>query len=226
MHIIKKKDRMRDYIQKFQLQDYFSFNIEDDAKLIAYDMDEMIGYTNEKYEELLLLVEGECAAYSLNAKDQIHCERYYRPFDVMGLISVIWETSAINDIKALTPCVFISIPMDKYRRKLLEDIKFLRFSVKYLANHIRENSRLFEPLQPRLATHILEMEKEGYFYQNLALSADLLGTSYRHLLRTLKLFCDHGILYKERRGLYHIRDRNQLEEIKAGKIFDFENSEK
>lgn len=222
MHTLDQPQKLKKYIDLYRLNRIFSFDLEKAARLVVYDMDEMIVQTHEKNDNFLILVEGECIAFTLTAEDQIHCERYFRPMDIMGLISVIWGSGAINDIRALTPCLFIAIPMEKYRSVLLDDVKFLRFSVKYLAGHIRENARQFEPLQTRLANFILKMENDGLFHQNLTLVANLLGTSYRHLLRTIRLYCENGILEKEKRGYYRILDREKLQLIDAGEILNFD----
>ncbi len=221
MRRIDQPQKLKKYIDQYQLQQIFSFDLEKAAHLVAYDINETIIQTHEKSNDFLILVEGECIAFTLTAEDQIHCERYFRPVDIMGLVAVIWGSEAINDIQTLTPSLFIAIPMEEYRNILLEDVKFLRFAVAYLAKHIRENSRQFEPLQTRLANFILKMEKDNLFQRNLTLTANLLGTSYRHLLRTLKLFCDAEILKKEKRGTYRILDRKQLMRIEEDEIINF-----
>ncbi|OYO76234.1 hypothetical protein CG709_15530, partial [Lachnotalea glycerini] len=52
------------------------------------------------------------------------------------------------------------------------------------------------------------------FSENLTALSELLGTSYRHLLRTLRNFCDNGYLLKEK-GYYKIIAPNQLRALGA-----------
>ena len=85
-----------------------------------------------------------------------------------------------------------------------------------MASHIRQNAAHFEPLETRLAAFILETEQDGVFRYNLTLCADLVETSYRHLLRTLHTFCAMGILKRKEKSSYLIADRSQLEELRMG----------
>jgi hypothetical protein len=69
-------------------------------------------------------------------------------------------------------------------------------------------------LEERLASYVMNISENNVFCENLTLLAELLGTSYRHLLRTLKSFCDKGYLKKEN-GVYKIIAPNQLSELGA-----------
>lgn len=207
---------LRHYIELHRLQDIFSVDLTTAATLVRYEEDELISQAGEYSNTFLILVEGECFAYVLTGTDKIHCELHYRGVNVMGLVSVLWNEPIINNIRAITPCVCLSIPADAYREALLNDIKFLRYTTNYLAAHIRKSAAHFEPLDIRLAAFILEMEEQGVFRYNLTLCADLLETSYRHLLRMLRIFCDMNILEKREKAHYVIIDRAQLERLKGG----------
>ncbi len=159
-----------------------------------------------------MLVEGECIAYSLNRAGKIHTERLYTGLNPIGLISNLWNKPIVNDIKTLTPCKCIAISLRDYGNELHNDAKFLNYAVLYLADHIRKNDSRHEQLSTRLAAFMLEISKENVFSYNMSLCADVLGTSQRHLLRTLKKFCDEGILHHSSRGTYKIIDRKRLKE--------------
>ena len=204
------------YIDENHLQDMFSLDLSQAATLLSYEPEELMGQMGMIEDNFLILVEGECMAFVITGADKIHCECHYRGVNIMGMVSVLWRQPAINSIRAITPCVCLSIPADRYREELLNDVKFLRTAVEWLAAHMRKSASHFEPLETRLAAFILEMEQHGLFRYNLTLCADLLETSYRHLLRTLRTFCDLGLLQKQEKGTYAIIDRAMLEELQAG----------
>lgn len=207
---------MQHYIDNNHLQDYFSFDLRKAACLVRYDAGELLSPAGVLVNTFSILVSGECIAYTLTSSDKIHCECHYKGTHFMGMVATLWNKPAINDIKALTPCTCLSFPADIYRPILLNDVKFLRYATEYMASHIRESSTHFEPLETRLAAFILETEQDGVFRYNLTLCADLVETSYRHLLRTLHTFCAMGILKREEKSSYLIADRSQLEELRMG----------
>ena len=89
------------------------------------------------------------------------------------------------------------------------DIKF--WDILYnIFMHIRKNFIHYEQLPTRLAQFILREQKDGYFGYNTRLCADVLETSQRHLLRTLRSFCDGGILEHVGRSRYRILDVSKL----------------
>lgn len=51
-----------------------------------------------------------------------------------------------------------------------------------------------------------------YFNENLTHLSELLGTSYRHLLRTLNDLCKQGVINKEEEG-YRVADKERLNQI-------------
>jgi hypothetical protein len=66
-----------------------------------------------------------------------------------------------------------------------------------------------------LATATANHEHQLVFSGNLSQIADLLGTSFRHLHRTLQSFCDQGILVKAKTN-YTIQQMGELERRAAG----------
>lgn len=216
MKQIKDPAALKRAIDKNKLQDMFSLDLCSAANLVHYDAGELIGQMGAIEESFIILLEGECMAYVVTGADKIHCECHYRGVNIMGMVSVLWRQPSINSIRTITPCVCLSIPAEPYREALLNDVKFLRTAVEWLAAHIRKSAAHFEPLETRLAGFILEMEQDGVFRYNLTLCADLLECSYRHLLRTLRAFCDMGLLQKRAKGSYAVTNRPALQDLQSG----------
>lgn len=215
MRQIQDHALLEKYIGQYQLQDIFSLELSECAFLLQYDQDELIIQAGDTCKNFLIHVEGNCMAYSITSSEKIHCECYYHGLSILGLVSALWNEPAINNIRTITPCIFIAIPVNPYRAFLQNDVKFLRYAEFWLANHIRKNASHFEPLQNRLAAFILDVQKNNVFQFNMTLCADLLETSYRHLLRTLQSFCNENILQKTSKASYIILDQNRLEELRA-----------
>ena len=204
---------MRCYIDQYHLEELCSLDLMTAATLLRYEPKEMMGSAGLVEDDFLILVEGECIAYTLTNRDKLHCECYFQGLNFMGFSSVLWQEPTINDIQAITPCVCLSFSASRYREMLLNDVKFLRTATKWLADHVRKSSAHFEPLEVRLAGFLLEMQRDGLFHFKLTLCADLLETSYRHLLRTLHTFCNRGFLKKQSKGSYLIVEPEALENL-------------
>lgn len=213
MRQVNDPQQIQKYVDRYGLQQYFSFNIVEASSLLLYDKDEMLSAEGVPSHDIDILLEGECIAFSVTSANKVHCELHYNGFHVMGLVGALWHQPAINNIRTITPCVMLHIPLDIYREMLLQDVRFLRFALEYLSAHIRNNSSHSERPEIRLASFILQSEKGDIFNYNLTICADLLEVSYRHLLRILATLCDQGILRKLSRGVYHIADREQLENL-------------
>ncbi|CJJ19098.1 Cyclic AMP receptor-like protein [Streptococcus pneumoniae] len=112
------------------------------------------------------------------------------------------------------------------RNQLFHDAKFLRCicgSLAHKLNRLSKNStiNLLYPLENRLASYMLaageravQHENRIVFSGNLTEIAELLGTSYRHLLRTLNIFCDKEII-KKNDGCYEVVNVDVLRELAA-----------
>ncbi len=64
-------------------------------------------------------------------------------------------------------------------------------------------------LEDRVSSYILSIEQNGYFEINLKELSDILGTTYRHLLRILKKFKEMNII-SSNGNVYHIEDKEKL----------------
>ena len=120
--------------------------------------------------------------------------------------------------------------MEKARLELTKDRKFLKFTCESLAEKLAAISmnssiNLLYPLENRLSSYINESliyeknEENLYidFDENLINIAEMLGSSYRHLLRTFNTLCKKGVLEREG-GKYKIINKALLKDL-AGDLY-------
>ena len=203
---------LRSLIDKYELQRLFSIDLMECATIVRFDADEMICRTGERPGSIILLLEGECIANFVTKDGQVHCELYCQSPNILGLVGAMWQQEAINDVKTMSPCLCLFISVDKYGEFLRKDPVFLNYACRYLADHIRTISYRFDPLPTRLARFILSESQKGQFSVNLSVCSEILGTSQRHLLRTLHEFCKQGLLRHHSRGVYEILSPELLQE--------------
>jgi CRP/FNR family putative post-exponential-phase nitrogen-starvation transcriptional regulator len=124
---------------------------------------------------------------------------------------------ASSSVCAATDVQGIAIPFDRYRDTLLSNITFMNRISLIMAEIVAQNSingasNILYPFEARLCAYISMTNENGRFNQKLTEVAEFLGTSYRHLLRTLDQLCRKGVIEKSSPG-YIIRDDLELRSI-------------
>lgn len=222
MTLIHKPKLLQAYIEAFHIDQHFSRDVSDQMHLFYFTPGQYIYQENDALSYFYFFVKGKAKVYSSlsNGKSLLHS--FYEPLQVLGDIEVVNQTPVTVNVKVISPVHCIGIHIDFVRRQLLEDTKFLQFLCSDLGKKLNRCSKnstinLLYPLENRLASYILAIETQEFtcqnsltFYDSLTEISELLGTSYRHLLRTLTHFVDKGILKKEDKG-YLIMDRKPLE---------------
>lgn len=216
-----------EYINQYRLNEIFSEDMTAYMELMVFEKNEYLCKENEKVEYLYFFVKGKAKVYlSLkNGKSLLIC--FYYPLMVLGDLELVNFEEATTNIQVIEESHCIVLPFNKVREKLLEDVKFLRYTCESIANKLRRSSNnnsinLLYPLENRLASYILVTEehvnnsdeKALRFDGNLTEIAELLGTSYRHLLRTLNGLIKRGAI-KKVKNYYEIIDENILEALSA-----------
>jgi cAMP-binding proteins - catabolite gene activator and regulatory subunit of cAMP-dependent protein kinases len=215
------------YVEKYNINEIFSKDIKPYVELFLYKKGEHICREGEYTNYLFFLVKGKAKVYSSlsNGKTLLLC--FYNSGKIIGDVEFMKLEPANSNIQVIEDSYCIAISMQKVREYLLEDAKFLRFMCESLSQKLSRLSKnssinLLYPLENRLASYILatgtSAEINGIkvliFDENLTEIAKLLGTSYRHLLRTLKSFCQKGII-KKKNSYFEIIDSNKLIKLAA-----------
>ncbi len=205
--------RLQAIIRRYDVGKMFSFDLTPYASVVEYEANETICRIGETPKHIILLLEGECMASFTTRGGQAHCEMHSHSPNIFGLVGALWQQPAINDVRTLTPCLCLFIPVEKCSEALRSDTRFLNYACRYLANHIRTISQRFDPLPARFARFILQESRNRLFSYNLTICSEILGTSQRHLLRVLREFCDQGLLAHRSKGVYEILDPMGLRAI-------------
>lgn len=215
MKKIPSKELINRYINEFHLQQYMDTPLADIAELIVFNRDEYLIRVAEPSRYLYFLIAGRVMCFSYANSERYGCVGYYQPVTMLGESASLWNNLPAANVKALSECTCIAINFQVYRQTLLNDLRFLQSVCHVLASRMgREGliNALIEPLDIRLAKFILQNSHEDLFTFKLSDCAEILNTSYRHLLRILKKFCEEDALVKVRFG-YRILSRKKLEKI-------------
>lgn len=201
------EDAVIRYYEHWELDRYFDRQVLKNARLRHYARGESICSMEEPVKALHFFVEGRVKVYTAteNGRQLLLC--FYEPLQLFGDLELFEEQPlATATVEALLPTVCLELPLETVRTTLMQDPAFLcqlsRSLSRKLGRVIR-NSALnqLNPLESRVASYILATAvthgEAEVFTGNLSLIAEQLGTSFRHLHRTLQHLTAEGILDKQ-----------------------------
>ncbi|WMJ87225.1 cyclic nucleotide-binding domain-containing protein [Anaerocolumna sp. MB42-C2] len=217
------------YISQYHMDQLFTKDMRSYMELFYYQKNEFIVRDSEKMSYLIFLVNGKAKVFTTlsNGKSLLLC--FYQDFKVLGDLEITGSPNAVTNIQVLEDTICIGIPIEKVKVLLMEDAKFLRFICGSLGDKLYRCSKnssinLLYSLENRLASYIYTAgdrikDSDGrktkiIFKENMTEIAELLGTSYRHLLRTLKGLYQKGVLRKVNDG-YEVLDELHLTRLSA-----------
>ncbi len=231
---INNQVKMIEYIKRYKVNDIFSTDMTPWMELLLFRKSEFMVKEGEEIPYLLFLTEGKAKVFTSlsNGKSLLLC--FYQSFKVLGDLEAVDSVKAVTNVQAIEDTYCIGISYRNVRKYLLEDAKFLRYVCSSLGGKLNRCSKnssinLLYPLENRLASYIYttgeriilaDSEKNHtnktviQFNENLTEIAELLGTSYRHLLRTLSELCIRKII-KKTDSSYYVIDEKVLQELSA-----------
>lgn len=224
MHRVKNPEKLMEYVRRYKMNNIFTEDMTPYFELLFYRKNEFMVKEGEEISYLLFLVDGKAKVFTSlsNGKSLLLC--FYQEFMVLGDLEAVDRVKAVTNVQVIADTYCVGISYRYVRQFLLEDAKFLRYictSVGGKLSRCSKNSsiNLLYPLESRLASYIyttgervLKADRTVIcFDENLTEIAELLGTSYRHLLRTLSDFCDRKILKKEGSSYLVMEDKTLME---------------
>lgn len=227
MRRINSKSLLKRYINKYRINEMFSSNLEEYMELIVFEKGDYLSREGEPIEHLLFFVKGKAKVYINleNGKALLLC--FYYPFMMFGDLELVSKKMATTNTVVIDEVHCIALPLNKVRAELLKDSKLMGYVCESLGDKLERASKngtinLLYPLENRVASYIIAtMEKVKIednelfqFNENLTTLAELLGTSYRHLLRTLNKLVDERLL-KKQKGCYVVIEEKKLRALAA-----------
>lgn len=209
MKKLEDKNLLDFYCNKYNLDNLFTNDVKAHMKLFSFDKHEYICTHTQKLEYIYFFVNGKAKIYNTlsNGKSLLLC--FYKTFKILGDLELFNDKAIPCNVEVLETAHCIGIHMDYVKEYLMKDPKFLKNFCEALGEKlyklsINSSINLLYQVENRLASYILatseeiniNSQKTLTFNENLTHLAELLGTSYRHLLRTLSDLCNNNILRK------------------------------
>ncbi len=183
----------------------------------------------EPLTHLCFLVEGYATVFNAMENGRTALLTEYRGVQTIGEVELLMNYPVLTgSIRAHSDGVMLCIPLTKARGQIDEDAAMLRFLGRQVAQKLEHASRLnaqdrVYPLAARLAAYLLYCQcvsaQKKYTPLHLTRLSELMGASYRHLLRTLKSFADQGYIQRLGGG-YRITNRQALQQLAGNLRYD------
>lgn len=187
------------------------------AALLRYARGEYLCHEGGQLDEIFYIIEGKVkiSVGSREGKTLLIC--FYEAEGIIGSIEVLTGKPATATAQAVSDTLCIAVPIAGNGTFFHTNATFLDYLCTTMSVMFAKSSRnsainILHPLQTRLCSYIVLMHDQGRFHENLTETSELLGTSYRHLLRELARLCQDGVLVKKKDG-YHVADFDRLTEL-------------
>ena len=184
---------------------------------------ERLAVACEPLTRLCFVVEGLATVHNATENGRAVLLREDERMPLIGELELLMNYPVYtSDVRATTEGALLYIPLDRaVRERIFSDAVMLRLLGRVVAQKLERTSRLatqdrLYPVAERLAAYILYTQRNRHMDAHLTRLSELMGTSYRHLLRTLRDFCDQGWLVREDSG-FRVLDMAALSRL-AGQI--------
>ncbi|STO09244.1 Crp/Fnr family transcriptional regulator [Exiguobacterium aurantiacum] len=199
-----------------------------DLTLVRYAPGATICTQGDAAHALRFLVNGKIRVSHTSAAGKRLVLSFKQPLDLIGDIEYVQRTPYLNTVEAVTTGEMLVISFEALACHATEDVIWLNYLLAEITRKFERKSQsmsfnLFYPIDVRLASYLLSMTPEtttlGSTVDELTDIADLIGTSYRHVNRTLKRFVEDGLIERDRRSITVV-DRNRLIDVAGESIYE------
>lgn len=219
MKIISDENLMKAFIDKHNITDIFNDFILQHAILQFFNKGETILHAGFSLEYYCILVSGKIKISYLFENGKSIVLKFYKDYNTMGDIEILKEQPIRCDVFAEEDSYIIAIPARLLREHAYNDPKFLHHVIDSLSGKFfdtlnNSSYNLTYPLINRFSSFLNEYADNNPIILTSSFKdiAQFLGTTYRHLNRTIKDMENKGIIRCDDKRI-HILDLEELKEL-------------
>lgn len=220
MKRIFNNELLNNYIIKYTIEKIFDKDLFKHMQLHFYEKGEAILEAETSLEYYYLLVDGKIKISYLFENGKSMLLKFYKDFNTIGDLELLKNLPIACNIDAIEDTYLIAVPSTLLRNEYLDDPKFLRHLVESLSEKLygtinNSSYNFVYPLINRLSSYLVEhLKDKNYIILNSSFLeiAQFLGTTYRHLNRTIKELEAEAIIKYENKKMY-ILDEDRLREL-------------
>jgi CRP/FNR family transcriptional regulator, putaive post-exponential-phase nitrogen-starvation regulator len=230
MKEIMDTKRINHFLSKFGLEDVLPEALRQHLALYRFKSDEALCLQGEEPQYIHFLVQGKVKVYTTSTEGKTLLINFTTPLGVIGEIECLKGKENLNTVTAVSPVETIGVHK-RWLSQFEGEVPFFRFLLdmvihKFYLKSISLSSSLLYPVEVRLASYLLSVSPEdeegvhsGLSMANLKDTANLIGTSYRHLNRVLQGFCSSGLVERSK-GTLIVKDLKGLTGVAGRNIYE------
>ncbi|MBP3040465.1 cyclic nucleotide-binding domain-containing protein [Bacillaceae bacterium Marseille-Q3522] len=232
MKEIKDCEQVNHYLHSFRIESVFNEQLIPHLSLYSFELGEPICSQGEVSRYLYVLVKGKVKIYTTSEEGKSLILSFKTPLDLIGDIEYVQETDIVNTVEAVSSVAMIGIHHHWLKKYGNKDAQLLQFLLKIITNkfYIKSNSLSFNllyPVEVRLASYLLSMsfdESDSMFRGQISTAglmdaANMIGTSYRHLNRVIRRFCEEGLIERKKEFIV-VKDKEGLSALAGNNIYE------
>lgn len=216
---------MSNFIERHHMEDIFDVEILQHAQLHFYERNEVILQADTILEYYYLLVDGKIRISYLFENGKSMLLKFYKEFSTIGDMELLRNVPILCNIDAVEDTYLVALPADLLRTQYFDNLKLLHHLVDSLSDKLyatinNSSYNFVYPLINRLSSYLLEhleYRDSIILHSSYLEIAQFLGTTYRHLNRTLKELEEKAIIRCEGKKIF-ILDKTTLQDL-AKNIF-------
>ncbi|WP_215144313.1 Crp/Fnr family transcriptional regulator [Exiguobacterium qingdaonense] len=219
-----------DALKRLQWNHLFSEETLEASSVVTYESGTMLCSNDQHIESLFVVLEGRVKIYTLSEEGKLRLLRLKAAPTLIGDIEYASGRNVLHTVEAVGPVTCLRVPFEVLRRhnRTVEFTEHLLQGVseKLFIEANASSNHLMSTLEERLAGYLISLSESGNELFQAEMSqlkrkevAEWLGTSYRHLNRTLQAFVDEGLVERTRKEVI-ILNSERLKERANGMFYE------
>jgi len=218
--------------EKNGLGQIFRQEVIEEMELRRYSDREAICSVGDVLEGIFILVEGKLKIHTLLPNGKSMLVRFAKPTSIIGDVELLRQYPVKNQVESVGDSLLLVAGKRQMFKELEDNATLLRFLVGELSHKLYTLGQtsalnLLYPVENRFASYLLSLisdQGEGQYVEEIRTStltetAELLGTSYRHLNRIVKRFIEEGII-ERKYGRLIVLHEGKLAELASGNLYE------
>ncbi|MEK5236647.1 cyclic nucleotide-binding domain-containing protein [Paenibacillus sp. FSL L8-0470] len=232
MNTILDLEAVRTLAGKNGLEEMFSTEVIERMELRRYGDGEAVCSVGDRLESMFILVQGKLKIHTLLPNGKSMLVRFARPMSVIGDVELLRQYPVKNEVESVGDSLLLVAGRKLLLKEMEENTALLRFLVGELSHKLYTLGQtsalnLLYPVENRFASYLMSMfadsvgghRVEELRTASLTETADLLGTSYRHLNRIVRRFIEDGII-ERKQGRLSVMDEAKLARLANGNLYE------
>ncbi|ETT48737.1 MULTISPECIES: cyclic nucleotide-binding domain-containing protein [unclassified Paenibacillus] len=232
MQSIINPEAVRSLTEQNGLTAMFSSSAIAQMELRRYSGGEAVCSVGDRLEHMFFLMQGKLKIHTLLPNGKSMLVRFARPMSVIGDVELLRQYPVKNEVVSVGDSLLLVAGRKLLLREIEDNTALLRFLVGELSHKMytlgqTSAMNVLYPVENRFASYLMSLFADNTGAQRveeirtstLTETADLLGTSYRHLNRVVRRLIEDGII-ERRNGRLIVRDEERLARLANGNLYD------